>query len=264
MTGIDWDAPPPEGYVRNRHGDLIRRENVAPADLRQDALVEHILSFALPLSHQLARFRMRVLEEVDRHRTEILDEYGVRRGGRAGNIQLISLDGRRRVLVAQADTIAVGPEIEAAHQLILECLDEWCGATEAPLRALVEAAFTPDATGRYSVSQILRLRRVHIDDPRWREAQRAIADALRPAGRVEYVRVQLRDDPRHPWREVPLRISAAEAPPAEADSPAVVLERRIRSAIAAARDDGLREGQITEAFRAAKRRGDTPAAEGSK
>lgn len=257
---LDFSAPVPDGYRRDRHGNLLREENIPPADIEMDALVRHIMGYALPLSHQLARFRMRVLDERDGFVQGLAERYGARAGGRKGNLQLITIDGCMRVVITQAETVAFGPEIATARAIIDECLEEWCAVSAAPLRELVDAAFATDAAGRYGVSQLLRLRRIVIDDPRWREAQRAIGDGLRPSGRVEYVRIQRRDSPELPWEEVPLRISAAKLPPGDPDSPDEVLVRRLRSAIVEARDLGLKEGEITEVFRRAKRRTEAPAA----
>lgn len=101
---------------------------------------------------------------------------------------------------------------------------------------------------------MLRLRRIEIDDPRWRQAQDAIGDALRPAGKAEYVRLYRRDDPGQRWEQVPLHLATVARPRGAAGSPAEQLERRARSAVEEARRAGMGEGDIMEALRAAKRR----------
>ncbi len=49
---------------------------------------------------------------------------------------------------------------------------------------------------------------VEIDDPRWREAQRAIKDSLTATGSVTYFRAYRRADADKPWEQIPLDFSA--------------------------------------------------------
>ena len=255
MSDVDWDAPPPRGYWRNARGDLVREENISPTDRDMDAVTRKIHGFGAALSAQMYRFRLHTLDDVSEFVARVTERYGARRpGGRKGNIQITSFDGRLRVLLAQAEQVAVGPEIHAAQAIVEECIDDWAARSNLKLRALVEQAFRPDATGRLSVTALLRLRRIEIDDPRWRQAQDAIGDALRPAGKAEYVRLYRRADPDGPWEQVPLHLATVTRPADAEGSPAENLERRARAAVEEGRHAGMGEGEIMEVLRAAKRR----------
>lgn len=244
---IDWDEAPPPGYRRNAKGNLVHESNVTPTDKDTDEVVRKVHRFGTALSAQMWRYRMHTLDDVYGLADRIVERYGGKAGGRRGNITLTSFDGRLRVVLAQADRIAVGPEIRAAQELIEECIEEWSERGNRKLRALVEQALVPDATGQVPVSHILRLRRVHIDDPRWRRVQDALSDALRPAGKAEYVRLHVRATPADPWQQVPLSLAAVRRPEGEPEDAAAILEARVRSAVEEARHAGM--GQ--EAIRAA-------------
>ena len=261
---IDWDEGAPAGYRRDAKGNLVHESNVSPVDRETDETVTKVHRFGAALSAQMWRYRDHTLDDVYALIDRIVERYGGKAGGRKGNVTLTSFDGRRRVTLAQADRIAVGPEIRAAQELIEECIAEWSERGNRKLRALVDQALGPDATGQVPVAHILRLRRVHIDDPRWRQVQHALSDALRPAGKAEYVRLHMRDDPTQPWRQVPLSLASVTRPYDEPESPASLLEIRVRSAVEEARHAGMNQEEIrtsvAEASRKYRRRSATPEA----
>lgn len=253
MSG--FDAEPPPGYWRNSKGDLIREANISAADRDMDRVTRKIHMFGQSLSAQMFRFREHTLADVMGLVERVVERYGGRMGGRKGNVALSTFDGRLRVLLQQSERVAAGPEIAAAQTLIGECVEEWSARGNRKLRALVDGAFKPDATGRLSVAQLVRLRRVEIDDERWRRAQAAISDALRPVGRAEYLRLYRRETPADPWEAVPLHLATVRAPAEAAGADAAEnLVARVKSAVEEARHCGLGEGAIMEALREAKRR----------
>ncbi len=251
-AGIDWDAAPPAGYRRNAKGNLIAEANVTATDREMDQVVRKIHDFGAALSAQMWRFRLHTLEDIATFLERVRERYNARLGGRKGNVQITSFDGRLRVVLAQAEHVAVGPEIDSARALVEECLDEWTKRSNVNLQALVREAFRPDAEGNLSVAQLLRLRRVAIDDPRWREAQRAIADALRPTSRSEYVRLYARPNPAEKWLQVPLHLATVRQPPdAGGDAAAEVARRRVDAALEEARAAGVAPADLIEAMRPA-------------
>ena len=251
MTGIDWDTPPPPGYWRNARGDLIREANVSEIDRDMDATTRHIHAFGGALSAEMFRFRTHTQDDVYALIDRVAERYGAKLGGRKGNVQIGSFDGRMRVTISQADVIDVGPEIHAAQAIVEECLDEWTERGNLKLRALIDQAFRPDATGHLSVAHLLRLRRIAIDDDRWRAVQAAIGDALRPVGRAEYIRLHRRDDPAQRWEQVPLHLATVRAPLVQDDDPAAQLARRIQSAVEQAGRAGMAPGDVWDVVRAA-------------
>lgn len=258
MTGattIDWEAPVPAGYWRDAKGNLVHERNVRAVDRDMDDVVRRIHGFGEPLSEQMWRFRRHTTVDIMEFLGRTAERYGAKLGGRKGNVSLTTFDGRLRVQLAQADRVEVGPEIEAARALVEECISRWGKGSDRNLRALVDQAFVAGADGTLSATALLRLRRVEIDDDEWRRAQDAIADALRPVGRAEYIRLYRRGTPDEGWDQVPLHLATVKRPaePALRTAPEV-LERRVRSAVDEARAGGMKEGAIMEVLRQAKRR----------
>ena len=247
-----WSAPIPDGYQRNHRGDLVHERNISAADLDQDGTVARIHQFGRALSAQMARYREHTLGDIMELRERVIGRYNGKLGGGKGNITLTSFDGCRRVILSQAEHVEVGPEIEAAQALVDECLDEWAERSHLKLRALVTQAFRPASSdGRLSVSRLLGLRRVEIDDDRWRRAQLAIADALRPRTRSEYVRLYRRATPDKPWEQIPLHLATVRSVE-DASAPADQLALRVRSAVAEALRGGMTRSDIRSAVAAAR------------
>lgn len=259
MRDIDFNEPPPRGYWRNARGDLVHTANITDNDLDADETVDKIHGFGQDLAAQMWRFRAYTMDDVAGYVARLLERAGANGRATRGNLTLTSFDGRRKVTLSIAEYVSIGPEIVAAQALMDECLERWTRGSAREVKALIEQAFTPNAEGQLAVSALLRLRRIAIDDPQWRAMQHAIADAMRPGGTAEYIRLYLRDHPAEPWRRVSLHLANVSPPPAESGqtTPEARLERRARSAIDEARRAGLSEGAIRETLLAAKRR--TPA-----
>ena len=259
MSDSLWTEPVPVGYRRNERGDLVHARNVSVRDLDVDKMVQKIHGFGADLSEQMARYREYTMTDILELADRIVTQYGGKVGGRQGNITLTSFDGCLRVQLAQAQVVEVGPEIIAVQSIIDQCIEEWGKHSSVNLRALVEQALAPNADGQVRVSELLRLRRVQIDDAKWRQVQAAIADALRPRGRAEYIRLYRRSTPDERWQPVALSLATVGPAAAAADNPTGVLYRRLESALAHARLSGLKERAIQKLMQCA-RKGEPPEA----
>ena len=123
-------------------------------------------------------------------------------------MQLLSFDGRYKVLRANQENIAFDERLQAAKDLIDQCLTEWTEGARSELRALINDAFRVDQAGNIRTGQVLSLRRLAIDDPRWQEAMLAIAEAVQVVGSKSYVRVYERDS-QGEYRPIALDIAGA-------------------------------------------------------
>ena len=246
---IDWTAPPPRGYVRDAKGNLVHESNIRPRDRDTDAVIAKIHLFGADLSAQIWRYRVHTMDDVFALAERVANDYGASLGGRGGNITLTSIDGCRRVTIAKAEYIDVGPEIVAAQALLDECLADWTKGASRQLQALLKQAFEPAADGRLSVTKLMALRRIRIDDDRWPRFQDAIADAMRPTGRAQYIRLHRRPTPAHKWVPVPLTIAAAERPPVagpDPDTPESMLRASVFRQCTAARGAGVPQARVRE------------------
>ena len=124
-----------------------------------------------------------------------------------------------------------GAELQVARRIVDECIREWADGSRDEVIALLQGAFEPDKAGEISRESVFRIRRIEIDDPRWRQVQQAIDDAVRVVGTKAYLRLYFRGDVDGAWKQVPIDIAsdwtdtsqlaaAAAAPSTEAGGPA--------------------------------------------
>lgn len=199
----------PDGYWEDAKGAFIPIESIKPEHQEEDALVKSLVEEAEELEQRLAAFKARAFGDVQAFRDLVAEKYGVKRGGKKGNVTLSTFDGSQQVVVAIAEHLSFGTELEAAKALIDGCIHKWSEGANANLRALVDQAFQVDKAGKISTSRVLGLRRLAIEDPDWLRAMDAISDAIRVTGTKTYVRVYK----RHPGSEVhePVSLNIANA-----------------------------------------------------
>ena len=111
------------------------------------------------------------------------------------------------MVIQVQDLVVFGPELQAAREIIDGCIEEWSDGTSDQIKALVQHAFAPDKQGQVSREAVLRLRRLDIDDDRWRQARRAIDDSIRVQGSKVYLRLYLRGSNEGTWKPVPIDIA---------------------------------------------------------
>ncbi|WP_295936969.1 DUF3164 family protein [uncultured Xanthomonas sp.] len=198
----------PEGYVQDAQGRLIPLAHVKPIDLARDELVREIVQKAKALNRAIAEFKAGVFGDIEAFIQLSAEQYRVRLGGKKGNVQLLSIDGRYKVLRAIQESIAFDERLQAAKSLIDACLIEWTEGARSELRALINDAFRVDQAGNIRTGQVLSLRRLAIDDPRWQQAMCAIAEAVQVVGSKSYVRVYERDADGQ-YRPIALDIAGA-------------------------------------------------------
>lgn len=199
----------PAGYMADAKGRLVPESLVKGADKLQDQTVRKLMGYADDLSATIARFKGHVFDDVGAFLALIAEQYGATRGGTKGNITLTSFDGLQKVQVAVADHMSFGPELQVAKGLIDVCIAEWAEGVNVNIRALVEHAFRVDKEGQVSRDGIFALRRVAIEDDRWKQAMTAIADSIRIEGTKTYVRFYRRPSPEARWEAVTIDLASA-------------------------------------------------------
>jgi hypothetical protein len=197
----------PEGYMRDSQGRLVPTEMVKPIDLTRDELVKEIVNKALTLSKMLSEFKAKAMDDIEAFVSLSLEKYGVKYGGKKGNISLHSFDGEYRVMVAIADLLMFDERIKAAKELIDECIRDWTSGSKAELRVLINDAFQVDKTGKINTKRVLSLRRLDIKDERWLRAMDAISDSIQIAGAKPYIRIYKRQT-NGEYRQIDMDISA--------------------------------------------------------
>lgn len=196
-------------YMRASDGSLMPVANIRAQDKLQDELVRKILGFALPLSETIARFVQHTFNDAD-DLVELLDQnYGVKRGGKAGNLTFTTFDQLMKVEVSRAKIIDFGPSLEQAKALVDEVLADLARNADDVLKGLVTRAFNIENGGLSNRAALLQLLRWEIADERWRRAMDAVRDAIEVKGTKRYVRIYHRASVDDAWVSVSLDAARA-------------------------------------------------------
>jgi hypothetical protein len=196
-------------YVRNAKGGMDPIETVKPQHLLEDETVRKIVSYAIPLSDQVSRFKEHTFDDVSALEAVLAQEYEAELGGRKGNMTLMTLDTLYKVEVRVADNVEFGPELQTAKTLVDKCLNEWSEDAGPELRSIVTAAFNTDKAGQINRSEIFMLLRRDIKDPRWIKAMEAVRAAMRVVGSKTYVRAYRRERPDGAWQAITIDLAKA-------------------------------------------------------
>ncbi|HHT7895532.1 TPA: DUF3164 family protein [Pasteurella multocida] len=181
-------------YWKNIKGNLVPDEMVKEIDKERDCLVRGFVEQALEKQKEVRAFKKQVFDDIDAFIQLSAEKYDVQLGGRKGNVTLLSYDGEYKLIIAVQDRLTFDERIQAAKQLIDECLHEWSADARPELRSIINDAFQVDKEGNLNTARILSLRRVEIQDERWTKAMQAISDSIQIVDSKDYVRFYKRDD----------------------------------------------------------------------
>ena len=194
--------PAPGSRVR------VPKGSIRDVDLARDQLVREIAGKAMALREAMKGFRDDVMGDVAAFVSLSAEQYGAKVGGNKGNLTLTSYDGRFKVQRQVSETLVFDERLQAAKELIDECITEWTEGSRDEIRALINDAFQVDSTGRINTGRVLSLRRLKINDDRWQRAMQAMSDSLQVAGSKAYLRIYVRRDGDGKYEAVSLDLAA--------------------------------------------------------
>ncbi len=178
-----------EEFLTDKNGVQVPKSKIKPLDLERHGVVMEIVCGLASAKAELKKAEDKNSELMDAFCHKMADRYGAAIGGIKGNITLYSFDGKYKVQKRIADKIIFTEQLHAAKALIDECIVEWSKNAGDELRLLVADAFNVDKQGRLNLRRILDLRRLNIDNPKWKQAMNAINDSLHVVESKEYIRL---------------------------------------------------------------------------
>lgn len=193
MSGHDPHAVVPPGHLKDSAGRLVPLHLVKAEHMLEDTLVRDLHQRGAAASAELSAFKGYAFGEIAALLQVLLAKHGVERGGQKGNLTLETYNGALRVTVAIGEQISFGPELQAAKHLVDACLEDWAQGADPKLKALIDDAFDVGKEGKLRVDRILALRRMNIDDERWKRAMEAIGEAIRVVSTKRYIRLHKRN-----------------------------------------------------------------------
>lgn len=197
-----------EKYMEDAQGRQVPLSMILPIDLKRDQIVKGIMKRTFAERDRLVEFKKGVFEEVQTFVEESARENGVKKmGGKKGNIQLTSYDGKYKVVVAVNDGIQFNEKLQIAKQLIDKCIAGWAKDARPELKALIDDAFNVGKNGLVSTGRILGLRRLKIADATWRRAMEAIASSIQIVSSKTYMRFYERQKDGA-YKQIPLDVAS--------------------------------------------------------
>jgi hypothetical protein len=194
----------PEGYMADDKGRLVHINQVKDEHKLENQLVRDMFAQARHLNSILATFKAAAFSDVEAFLQLLGEKYGIKKGGRRGNLTLTSYDGLMKVQLQVSDSFAFGPELQIAKQLIDDMIKESSGGADEKIIALVNHAFSVDKQGQVNRGNILGLRRLNIQDAKWEQAMQAITDSMRVTSTSQYIRFYCRPTATAQWQSVTL------------------------------------------------------------
>lgn len=207
-TKTEVPTQAPEGYRTDAKGCLVPESMIKPIDRTRDELVNELARQARTVSDTLREFKTRVFSDINAFVDLSGEQYGVKLGGKKGNLTLFSFDGAFKVQVAIAEHMVFDERLQAAKRLIDECITDWSQGSRDEIKVLVQAAFQTDKEGKINTGRVLALRRLDIRDEKWQTAMKAIGDSLQVVGSKEYVRFYERIGNTDQYRPISLDVAA--------------------------------------------------------
>lgn len=201
-------TPVPAGYVLNAANHLVPEHQVREHDKLRDSVAGDLAKQALGISEALAAFKAKALADIADLISLSADKYGVKLGGKKGNVSIVTYDGRFKIERAMADRLTFTEEILAAKELIDQCIRKWSEGADQHLRVLVDRAFRANKQGQIKTGDVLSLLRVEIDDPDWKMAMEALKDSIQVNGTAIYIRVYQRVGNTDLYEPINLNIAA--------------------------------------------------------
>lgn len=180
-------------YMPDATGRLTPVDKIREIDLARHELVLEKVAKAKAMQKQLRDLKLELMDDIGAFIEVSAERYGVKLGGKKGNVTLASFDGAYQLQRQISEHLTFDEGLQAAKALIDECLRNWMEDSPGDLRVIIDDAFQVDKTGRINTSRILSLRRHEITDERWQRAMTAISESLQVTGTRAYVRVCERD-----------------------------------------------------------------------
>lgn len=178
----------PQGYWKDANDNLVPVAKIKDIDKDRHRVVTSLCESAEREASRLVDFKVKAMADLAAFIERSLAQYDVAHGGKKGNVTLFSYDGRFKVVRQMQESIAFDERLQAAKELIDQCIQSWSKGSNANIKVLVNDAFQVDKAGKISTGRVLGLRRIDIKDETWLRAMEAISDSMQVQTTKPYIR----------------------------------------------------------------------------
>jgi len=200
----------PEGFVMNAQGDLIKKSNLTPLQLEEDALCAELFPKAQEIHRLIAEFKFLSMNKVEQVLERLMNQHKIVKFKKIkGNVQFVSIDGLFKVQRAIDDKIEANAISEVARQFIAQYEEVVKQGSNTDASQWINTTFE-HASGKLSVSKITDFMNKDIDHPLYRQAVEALRKSLFVSGTKAYLRFYFRETSDDQWIALPLAFSSIE------------------------------------------------------
>ncbi|MBU2429095.1 MAG: DUF3164 family protein, partial [Proteobacteria bacterium] len=164
-----------DDYMMDAQGRLVHMDQVKEIDKTRDGLVKYLIENALAVQKKMGEYKNNAMSEIEAFVDLSAQEYDVKLGGKKGNLNLLSFDGKYKVQVQIAEYMTFDERLQVAKQMVDECLTNWTEGSRSEIKTIITDAFQVNQEGKINIRRILALRRLDIKDPLWLKAMQAIS-----------------------------------------------------------------------------------------
>jgi hypothetical protein len=178
----------PEGWKMDGEGRLVQVSKINPQLLEEDALVCNFMAQAIAINTAMVDLKTKLIKECESFVEKLVAEYGVKKLAKIkGNLDFYSFDRSFRISRRVHDTIKPNARIEAARQLFAQYRDIVASqSADVDAKEFINNALKPGRNDVLSTSKLLDLLDSNISHPLFKQAQRALREALDADGSCVY------------------------------------------------------------------------------
>lgn len=201
----------PAGYVRKANGDLTPVDNLKDIDVARDGMIYPLIDRAREISSALQQLKAHALDDVAAFVSLAAEQHGMKMGGKHGNVQLTTFDGRYKIERVNAKIIKYNESILAAQALFEESLAAMSEGAGKDLRTVTMLAFKKTRNGELRIDRLIELINAKVDDPTWGRACIALKECLYVSGTATYVRFYERIGQTEKYKLINLDLAGVSA-----------------------------------------------------
>ena len=200
----------PEGYMKNSVGHMVPLHKVSEVDKLRDELIVNLAHQANDINAILLSFKKEALDEISAFCQLSAEQHNKQIGGKKGNVQLTSYDGKYRIQRVVADVQTFDEQLQVAKDLIDEVSEEWTDGGPDDLKTVVDRFFRMNSNGNVNTQEIKLLFGMNVKHPKWIEAMGILRDSLTVIGQRSYVNVYQRVGDSTKYELISLALSGVE------------------------------------------------------
>jgi len=189
------NTPNIDDYMENATGHLVLTSTISEIDLMRNNMINDLRQKALKVSQEIANFKADAEGDIEAFMQLSAEQYGVKWGGKKGNVALRNYNGSAQVKIQKQDIQAFNERLQVAKELIDEIIIEKSEGIDEVIKALMLNVFNTTKEGKVNKTELQRLKDMKtLNHPKWPMVLKALNDSINIIGTREYINFYERDE----------------------------------------------------------------------